>query len=639
MLRKQPHAILAILSALAIVPACAGCAGSGYQGGSGGSGSGKGGNGSGGNGSGGNGSSGSNGSGGNGSSGSNGSGGGSGSGGGVVQPETSGLTLFTESADCSSVKVGSSPVRRISRVEYNNMVHDLGVDPNNTQPASQFVTEQKIDTGKAGNFNTNAYATISGTLMNQQYLEAAESLAAATVGSTNALSAILPSSGCGTKNAACASAFISSWANRAFRGQLDSDETTALTTLYTTVSGQFDFATGIQAVIEAVLTSPRFLFVLEFGQSGGSGSAVPLAPMELATRLALYLWRSIPDQTLIDAANNGNLTTASQVATQATRMLADAKAKGALADFADQWLDIENMNAVTKDTQFTKWTASVAADLHTESLTTFTQSVLGNASFSSLLTSGSSYINGNLASFYGLTGSPSFTSPTTVNTSANPRTGILTQGSVLAAHSHTSLMSPTKRGRMIRQQILCEEVPDPPASVGGMPIPPPPTNITSGTTRDAYLQHVSPNTQCNDCHQYMDWIGFGFDNYDATGAYITYEVSKDSSGNTKQNPVDSSGKVLPYPNNPNDLSISSFSGTNDLITQLSQSAQVNQCFALEELRYALLRAESDADACSAQQIYQAFAASNFDLKALIGAVVSSNSFMYRTPVAPGGACQ
>ena len=338
-----------------------------------------------------------------------------------------------------------------------------------------------------------------------------------------------------------------------------------------------------------MLTSPRFLFVLEFGQpsSDPSATAVALTPMELATRLALYLWRSIPDQTLIDAANGGSLVSASDVAAQATRMLADPKAKAALADFADQWLDIENMNAVTKDTQFMKWSASVAADLHTESLTTFTQAVLGNSSFTSLLTSGSSYINANLASFYGLSGSPTFSTATTVNTAANPRMGILSQGSVLAMHSHTSLMSPTKRGRLIRQQILCEEVPDPPAAIGGMPIPPPPTTLPADqTTRTQYLNHVSPggatNATCNNCHQYMDWIGFGFDNYDATGAYITKEGTAN---------VDPSGKFIPYPNS-SDIS-GTFQNMTEMITQLSASQQVDQCFALEEIRYALLRSETD----------------------------------------------
>jgi hypothetical protein len=286
------------------------------------------------------------------------------------------------------------------------------------------------------------------------------------------------------------------------------------------------------------------------------------------------------------------------------------------------------MDAVTKDTQFTKWTPAVAHDLHTETLTTFAAAVLGDGNYSTLLTSSSSYINGNLASFYGLGGNPTFAAPTVVSTATNPRVGILTHGSVLAAHAHTSLPSPTKRGRVIRQQILCEEVPDPPQSVNNEPIPPPPATISSGTTRDAYLHHVSVNSQCNGCHQYMDWLGFGFDGYDATGAAITKE-----NGTT----VDSSGMFVPLRATA-DLS-GSFTGTADMISQLAASQQVDQCFALEEIRYALLRAESDADACSAQQIYQAFAASNFDLKALIGAVVSSNSFMYRTPVAAGGACQ
>ena len=339
----------------------------------------------------------------------------------VTQQATAGLQVFSATCSNGKASVGSTPVRRISRVEYNNMVRDLGLDPNNTQPGNQFVSEQKIDTGKAGNFNTNTYATVSGTLMNQQYLEAAEGLASAiAANNNNQLTNLL---GCNTQNAACAQQFITNFAGKAFRGQLDATETTNLDNLFTNVSAKFDFATGIQAVIEAVLTSPRFLFVLEFGQPNATGDAVPLAPLELATRLALYLWRSLPDQTLVDAANNGQLATPSDVAAQATRMLGDAKAKAALADFADQWLDIENMNAVTKDTQFTKWTAGVASDLHTETLTTFTQAVITNSDYQTLLTSPSSYINGNLASFYGVGATRRSTRPRTSTARRTRATG------------------------------------------------------------------------------------------------------------------------------------------------------------------------------------------------------------------------
>jgi hypothetical protein len=564
--------------------------------------------------------------------------------GGIAQPPPVGLAVFTDSCQQSPVTVGSSPVRRISRVEYDNMVRDLGLDPNNTQPASQFVSEQLIDGGKGGNFNTNAYATISGTLMNQQYLNAAETLAAAAVANSSQLSALLP---CTTQDATCAQQFITSFAGLAFRGQLDSPTSAALLALYNTVSAQFDFPTGIQAVIEAVLTSPRFLFVLEFGQpdSTGTAKAIPLTPMELATRLSLYLWRSIPDQTLITAATGGHLVTASDVATQATRMIADPKAVDALQDFADQWLDIENMNSVAKDTSIKSWSTTLAEEMHMETLTTFSSTVLATTknALSDLLTSSSSYVNSDLTTFYNNpsgyvpnNGSPGVATDyksTAVGSSTSPRMGILTDGSVLAIHAHTTLPSPTLRGRMIRQQILCEEVPDPPAAgVDGMPIPPPPSTITT-TTRAAYLAHVAKGAVdggtnvCNGCHQYMDWLGFGFDNYDTTGAYITQENGTN---------VDSSGQFIPYDST--DLS-GTFAGTTDMITQLAGAQQVKQCFALEEFRYALLRSEVDADACSAQQIYQAFTSNGFNLQKLLIAVVSSNSFMYRTPVNAGGTCQ
>jgi hypothetical protein len=632
---KQQPAVSRLLVVVPILVLASACAGRGGSIGTGSAGS-----------------TGSPGSGGSGATGSGGSGAGTGTGtgagtgtadGGVTQPPPVGLAVFTDSCQQAPVTVGSSPVRRISRAEYNNMVRDLGLDPNNTQPASQFVSEQLIDGGKGGNFNTNAYATISGTLMNQQYLNAAETLAAAAVANSSQLSALLP---CTTQNAACAQQFITSFAGLAFRGQLDSTTSAALLALYNTVSAQFDFPTGIQAVIEAVLTSPRFLFVLEFGQPDptGTAQAIPLTPMELATRLSLYLWRSIPDQTLITAATGGHLVTASDVATQATRMIADPKAVNALQDFADQWLDIENMNSVAKDTSIKSWSTTLAEEMHMETLTTFSSTVLATTknALSDLLTSSSSYVNSDLTQFYNNpsayvqnNGSPGVATDyksTAVGSSSSPRMGILTDGSVLAMHAHTTLPSPTLRGRMIRQQILCEEVPDPPASVNNMPIPPPPSTITT-TTRAAYLAHVAKGATtggtnvCNSCHQYMDWLGFGFDNYDTTGTYITQENGT---------AVDSSGQFIPI--GTTDLS-GTFTGTTDMIQQLSSADQVKQCFALEELRYALLRSEVAADACSAQQIYQTFSSNGFNLQKLLIAVVSSNSFMYRTPVNAGGTCQ
>ncbi len=561
---------------------------------------------------------------------SSGVGGGSGVGGTIMMPTSIGLSAIEDKTLCHAgqASVGATPLRRLSRIEYNNMVRDLGLDPTGAQPANQFVSEQKI----AGNFNTNTYALISGTLMNRQYLDAAEQLAANAVTSANIGKLV---SCAAQANAACAQQFIGDFANRAFRGQLDSDESAALLKLFNDVNAQYgDFTTGIQAIVTAVLTSPRFLFVLEFGQPGASGAAIPLSQMEMATRLSLFLWRSLPDQTLIDAATAGQLGTANQLAAQGTRMLADAKAQDTLRDFANQWLDIENMDAVTKDTQFKNWTPVLAQELHNETLTTFVSSVAtDNTDFPSLLTSTSSYVNSDLAAYYntgvpGTSNSTSFTK-TPVGTSAAPRIGLLTHASVLAMHAHTSLPSPTLRGRMVRQQILCEQIPPPPQQIGGTVIPPPPTSLPAGqTTRQQYMQHFGVNQLCGGCHQYMDYVGFGFDNYDATGAYITAE------GGT---PVDPSGMFLTT-DTTNGLTGSFTNGT-DMITKLAASTQARECFALQELRYAIQRNELAGDACSAQQVYQAFQSGGFNVQRLLLAIVQTDSFRNRSPVNAGAACQ
>src|SRR4029079_16169514 len=142
--------------------------------------------------------------------------------------------------------------------------------------------------------------------------------------------------------------------------------------------------------------------------------------------------------------------------------------------------------------------------------------------------------------------------------------------------SHTSLPSPTLRGRMVRQQVMCGQVQPPPAQVNEEAIPPPTTTLTAGsTTRDQYQQHFGSNNICRGCHQWMDLIGFGFDNFDATGKWITQENGT---------AVDSSGSFVPQ--HDGDMS-GTFQNAADMIGQLAASIQVRQCFALQEMRYAL----------------------------------------------------
>jgi hypothetical protein len=526
-----------------------------------------------------------------------------------------------------------SPLRRVSRVEYDNMVRDLLGDA--TQPALGFVPESPMTRGV--NFETNTYTSAS-TLVAQQYQQAAEALAETAVGDAASLARILP---CTTQDDACARQFIATFANRAFRGQLDSTESSDLLQLYSDVKAQFDFGAGIQAVITAVLESPRFLYVLEFGQGAPTGDAVALAPSELAGRLAFFIWRSVPDAALMAAAASGQLATSAGLQAQAARMLADPKAKDALDDFTTQWMELQNTPTLGKDSQYKAWQTYTGAELKYETLADFSQLVLAaDGGLGELLTSTSSYLTPNLAQgFYNATAQGTdkvvVTDPVLgaltfyrTDLSAGGRAGILTTAGVLATQAHTTLPSTVLRGKLVREQILCDPIPPPPPGV-----PPPASSVPDGgTTRAVFTAHETV-PGCVSCHQFMDPVGFAFGHFDATGAFQATDANG-FSGTFP--PIDATGQVMAKA--PGELAVT-FDGATDLVTKLANAAQVQECFAIQELRYALGRVETTADACSAQQAFDAFSGSKFNVQRLLVALVGTDAFRYRAQQMPGSACQ
>lgn len=143
------------------------------------------------------------------------------------------------------------------------------------------------------------------------------------------------------------------------------------------------------------------------------------------------------------------------------------------------------------------------------------------------------------------------------------------------------------------------------------------------------------------CHKFMDPIGFGFMNFDASGAWQSTDANGVTTANGVTNPptfppIDASGQINPM--NTGELN-TTFTGLTDLITQLAAATQAKQCFALQEIRYALSRLETPNDACSAQQIYGNFTAGNLNIQKLLLAVVASDAFRYRSTVVAGNACQ
>lgn len=201
----------------------------------------------------------------------------------------------------------------------------------------------------------------------------------------------------------------------------------------------------------------------------------------------------------------------------------------------------------------------------------------------------------------------------------------------MATQAHTSLPSSVLRGKLVREELLCDQLQQPPPG-----IPPPATSVPEGgTTRSLSEAHAaSSGSYCSGCHQYMDPIGFGFGHFDATGAYQATDANGVTGGSFP--PIDATGQVVAKSQGE---FATTFNGATDLVTQLAAAAQVQQCFVIQEMRYALGRIETNDDACSAQQAFAAFSSSQMNVQKLIVAITGSDAFRYRSVEAAGGACQ
>ena len=501
---------------------------------------------------------------------------------------------------------GVLQLRRLTSREYLNTIRDL---LNDTTIAIDDVP------GESDDLSNNAFPfrqpTAIGTLDAVNLQAAAEKLA---TNMSTKLSTILP---CTPANASaeagCASMFITTFGAKAYRRPLSTAETTTLNTLYqnarTTL--MLDFNGAVDVLLEAMLQSPGFVYHWEMdpGAAIKDGSVVQLGNYQVANRLSYFLWGSMPDATLFTSASNGQLSTPDGIQTQVTRMLQDSKAQGFVADFIDDWVDVNVIASRPKDaTLYPMWNQDLANAMETEFRSFGTTAVLGTGLFSDLLTGNKSSVNQALATVYGVSGVTG-TTPKAVTLDATQRAGILTSAGFLSVHGASDGSSPVRRGHAIFTRLLCGVVPDPPANV------PPPQPPTPGlTTRQRFEMH-DMNTCTGSCHATMDPIGFGFEHYDGIGQWRT----------TDQNlPVDSHGSIAL------DGQTHNFDDAVGLAALLAASPQAQACFAKQMTRYALNRWDTAGDAASIQASATTFQASK-NMRDLIGAVATSRTFRYRAP--------
>jgi hypothetical protein len=512
---------------------------------------------------------------------------------------------------CTSDDPGPSFIRRLTRREYSNTVRDLLGDSSNAAAAFP-VEEHRLG------FDNNAEALTVSPVLAEQYILAAEKIAASAV--ANNFAKLVPCDAAVAGVDACGQQFIESFGKRAYRGPLNADDRALLTAVFDAGKAT-DFATGVRLVIETVLQAPRFLYRVEMGRPPqGSETVVGLDGWEQASRLSYLLWGSMPDDPLFAAAEADRLSTPDEIADEVERMLQDPRARAATADFHAQWLKLSDLDVVEKDTAVYPGFTRTIAGLMRQEVESFLDHVVwdGEGTVSALFAAPFTFASGPLAQYYGL---PGVTGNDFVRVDLDPavRGGLLTQGAFLSLAAKANQTSPVLRGKFVREELFCQELPPPPpdAEIRAPDLDP---NLT---TRERFAQH-SANPECARCHQLMDPIGLGFETFDGAGKHRAEE-------NGKQ--VDATGQIVGT-----DVA-GTFDGARDLEARLASSGEVRSCVATKWFRYAYGRGETDADTCSMGSVQKTFADSGGRIPDLLAALTRTKAFTRRRVTPAVGAGQ
>ncbi|WP_053980291.1 DUF1592 domain-containing protein [Marinagarivorans algicola] len=487
---------------------------------------------------------------------------------------------------CNQVNVAFNDMRRIGQVDYNRMVFDLFKLEGDFSRG--FSADQLV-----GNFYINTSRTPEFSQVSQ-YFAVAEKV------STQALATKAQWMPCTQTNDACATKVIDTIGRKAYRRPVTAQEKEGLMQIYTAAKAAGGFDRGLATLLQGLLASPQFLYYVEEGV--GQGDIVPLSQYEIAARLALFFWRSLPDDTLLDLAEQNALTTDAQLRTQAQRMLNDPRARDVVGLFHREWMKVTPPKPGTAD--------HAAQSAAVEDFSRTLQSLVfdDKATFKSLFTVDYGYLNADTKSFYGVNSQPLSTGGGGFDKYAmagDKRIGLLTRAPFLRSN-HT----PTERGLFLREQVLCGVIPSPPA--------------TAADAEQAMADNLNPrelfalHTQdpgCGGCHALMDPLGFPLDNYDEEGHW------QDQYGDGFS--VDASGEFILT-----DVD-GAFSGGQALQAKLASSQQVKECYTYQWYQFAVGRSATPSDTCSLGQVNTAADASGGSVLDVMTSIVLSDGFRHR----------
>jgi uncharacterized protein DUF1592/uncharacterized protein DUF1588/uncharacterized protein DUF1595/uncharacterized protein DUF1585 len=457
-------------------------------------------------------------------------------------------------------------------------------------------------------------------LLAEAYGAAAERLAlnAFRAGDVNGLVPCKPSS---ARDVKCRDQFVRTFGLRAFRRPLEASEFDRYAALFNSQARQGKttgrFLEGARVVVEAMLQSPKFLFHVE----GGAGGRY--RDYDIASRLSYFLWDTMPDQGLLDAAAKGELGTADGLERVARRMLERPLARQAVDEFFAEWLRFDRTMGSVKDRRrYPEFTPELAAMMVQETRLLLGNLVWNDGNFMEAFTADYSFLNSDLAGVYGLP-APAGEFERVKFPAASRRAGLLGQASFLTSNAGPVETSPTARGIFIREQMLCQHIPNPPPGVNTQV--PEPSAERPLLRRQRMQAHVE-NPTCASCHRLMDPIGFGLENYDAIGRWRDSEViefesaRRGSPPKTVELPIDAKGEIAGLTN-------AAFAEPKQIGRLLADSRACQECVVKQAFRYAFGRLETPADRETIRKAFDVFRESGFKFKELLVALVRSPQFL------------
>jgi len=409
----------------------------------------------------------------------------------------------------------------------------------------------------------------------------------------------------------CVRQFIAAFTTRAWRRPVADTEIDTLHALAKDIAGQLgDGSQGIKFALAAVLQSPHFLFRVDIGEMGPD--TYRYSSYEMASRLSFLLLDAPPDEALLTAAQKGELTDSKNIRAHAERLLEDPRARTTLVRFFRDFMNLAKLDALDKlPEKFPQITATLGPSMRVQMERMFEENVFERqGDFRDLFTTRDTYVNEDIARVYGMANISGLDWVPVTLPDDGRRPGILTAPGFLALNAHKSQTSPTHRGRFIRVNLFCQDIPPPPPGINTT-LPEPDPN-TPTTLRQRLDEHRT-NPQCSACHDRMDPIGFAFESYDAIGAYR----ETDEKGLTIDTTTTVDGKDL--------------DGADDMANLVASLPDVGACIARRFYEHAGAHLAGYSDEAAVETLVDDFVGRDYSFKQLVLALVTNDGYRLASP--------